>query len=64
LKLSLLVASCYAAGGNKEEAFEYLDKAFAAGNSQLILGIRQPTLDSLHSDLRWKNLLQRVDLSE
>jgi serine/threonine protein kinase/tetratricopeptide (TPR) repeat protein len=59
-----LVASCYAAGGDKEKAFEYLDKAYAAGNSELILGIRQPTFDSLHSDPRWKNLLQKMDLPE
>src|SRR5262249_31478136 len=59
-----LVAACHAVGGNKEKAFEYLEKAYAARNLELGLGVRQPTFDSLHSDPRWKNLLERMNLSE
>jgi len=59
-----LVAACYAVGGNKEKAFEYLEKAYAARNLELGLGVRQPTFDPLHSDPRWKNLLTRMGLPE
>jgi serine/threonine protein kinase/tetratricopeptide (TPR) repeat protein len=57
-----LVASCYAAAGNKEKAFEYLEKADAAVNVELLLGVRQPVFDSLHSDPRWADLLKRLEL--
>jgi eukaryotic-like serine/threonine-protein kinase len=59
-----LVASCYAASGNKEKAFENLEKAYAEKDIELILAIRQPTFDSLHSDPRWADLLRRMGLPE
>jgi DNA-binding winged helix-turn-helix (wHTH) protein/TolB-like protein/Tfp pilus assembly protein PilF len=57
-----LVAVIYAGLGSKDEAFKWLDKAFAE-HSLLPGPLRfDPRLDSLRGDARFKNLLQRVGL--
>ncbi len=57
-------AYAYAIVGNRDKAFELLEKAFAARDGELLLSIRYPGFDSLRSDPRFKDLLHRMGLSE
>jgi len=58
------VALGFALNGDRDKAFEYLNKAYAMQDSELILAIRFPALDSLHSDPRWADLMRRLDLPQ
>jgi len=58
------VALAFALRGDRDKAFEYLDKAYSVQDSELTLAIRFPALDSLHSDPRWADLLRRLDLPQ
>jgi TolB-like protein/Tfp pilus assembly protein PilF len=56
------IAAAYAAGGNKEKAFEYLEKAYAVQDTELLLLIRYPMFDVLRTDPRYADLMRRVGL--
>ncbi len=56
------IALLYTRIGEKDKAFEYLDKAYNE-RSPLLVAIRSdPELDTLRSDDRFADLLQRVGL--
>jgi tetratricopeptide (TPR) repeat protein len=61
---SAAVAVSSALAGDREQAFQYLEKAYADGDSELLFVIRYPALDSLRSDPRFKDLLRRLELPE
>jgi eukaryotic-like serine/threonine-protein kinase len=50
--------------GDRDQAFQYLEKAFADGDNELLIGIRYPAIDPLRSDPRYKDLMRRLDLPE
>jgi serine/threonine protein kinase len=50
--------------GDRDRAFQYLEKAYADGDSELLIGIRYPALDPLRSDPRYKDLMRRLALPE
>src|SRR4029077_14735638 len=50
--------------GDKDKVFEYLNKAFAEQEIELILCIRYPTLDPIRSDPRYADLMRRMGLPE
>lgn len=54
------IAKIHAAGGNKEKAFEWLEKAYAEGNPDLIELNSEPVFDGIRQDLRFSRLMQRV----
>lgn len=54
------IAKIYAAGGDKEKAFEWLEKAYAEGNPDLIELNSEPVFDGLRKDARFANLMERV----
>jgi hypothetical protein len=56
------VAVAYAAAGDRDKAFEYLERAYSDNDDELLAVIRFPTFDSLHSDPRWANLLNQIGL--
>ncbi len=58
------VAVAYAASGDREHAFEYLEKAYADEDIELLIVIRSPAFDSLRTDPRYKNLMKRLGLPE
>jgi serine/threonine protein kinase/TolB-like protein/tetratricopeptide (TPR) repeat protein len=60
--LAANTAVAYALGGDREKAFEYLDKAYAQHDDELTAVIRFPAFDSLHSDPRWAALLKKLNL--
>jgi serine/threonine protein kinase/tetratricopeptide (TPR) repeat protein len=50
--------------GNRDQAFEYLEKAYSDGDNELLIGIRYPALDSLRSDARFADLMRRLGLPQ
>ena len=62
--LPSVMALAMAATGDREKAFEALDKALADNEIELVLCIRYPSLDPIRSDARYKVLMQRLNLPE
>ena len=58
------VALAMSATGERNKAFEYLDKAFSAQEIELVLCIRYPTLDPIRSDRRYAAMMRRLGLPE
>ena len=50
--------------GDRDRAFQDLEKAYSDGDNELILAIRYPALDSLRSDPRYRDLMRRLELPE
>jgi serine/threonine protein kinase/tetratricopeptide (TPR) repeat protein len=50
--------------GDRNKAFQYLEKAYANHEIELILCIRYPTLDPIRSDRRYADLMRRMGLPE
>ena len=61
---SAAVAVAYAISGERDQAFEYLEKAYSDGDNELLLVIRYPALDPIRSDPRYADLLRRLGLPE
>ena len=57
------VAQIYAALGDKEQAFHWLEKAYEEHSPDLIDLKIEPALDSLRTDARFRDLLRRVGLA-
>jgi eukaryotic-like serine/threonine-protein kinase len=57
-------ALALAVAGDREKAFEYLDKAFATEDTELELCLRMPAFNSMRSDARYKELMRKVGLPE
>jgi eukaryotic-like serine/threonine-protein kinase len=61
---SSAVAVACAAGGDRDLAFEYLEKAYGDGDNELFWAIRYPALDWLRSDPRYADLMKRLRLPQ
>ncbi|MGA7842596.1 MAG: protein kinase [Candidatus Acidiferrales bacterium] len=55
-------AVAYALAGNRDKAFECLEKAYADRDDELTAVIRFPAFDQLKSDSRWAGLLHKLGL--
>jgi len=58
------VAMASALAGKRDQAFEYLEKAYADGDDELLIMIRHPALDPLRSDPRYAELMRRLGLPQ
>jgi serine/threonine protein kinase/tetratricopeptide (TPR) repeat protein len=58
------IAVCYALAGDRNKAFEYLEKAYSEQDSELGACIRFPAFDVLKSDPRWAPFMRRLGLPE
>lgn len=58
------IAVSYAVAGDRNKAFEYLEKAYSEQDSELMACIRFPALDPLRSDPRFKDLMRRLGLPD
>jgi tetratricopeptide (TPR) repeat protein len=56
------LAVVYAGFGDRDEAFQWLDKAFDERSSFLVHIRWDPRLDGLHSDHRFQELVRRIGL--
>lgn len=54
------VACLYSVVGEKEAAFEWLEKSYVVRQADLVSMKIDPALDSLHEDARFQDLLRRV----
>ena len=61
---SSALAVAFAVNGDRDQAFEYLKKAYSDGDSELTLVIRYPALDPIRSDPRYPDLMRRLGLPE
>jgi serine/threonine protein kinase/TolB-like protein/cytochrome c-type biogenesis protein CcmH/NrfG len=59
-----LVAVVYSLMGNRDKTFEYLEKAYAEQDTELMASIRFPAFDSLRADARFKDLMRRTALPD
>jgi len=58
------VAEVYALMGDRNKAFEYLEKAYAEQDTELMACIRLPAFDALRGDARFKDLMRRLGLPD
>ena len=58
------IALVYTGLGDKDQAFHWLDKAYAERDSQLIWLKVEPQLDGLRSDPQFATLVKRVGLNQ
>jgi TolB-like protein/Tfp pilus assembly protein PilF len=56
------IARVYAALGEKDQAFEWLEKDFQSRNATMPDFLSMPPLSSLHDDPRFKDLVRRIGL--
>jgi tetratricopeptide (TPR) repeat protein len=61
---SAAVALAAIVAGDRDQAFEYLEKAYSDGDGELVITIRIPALDPLRSDPRYADLMRRLGLPE
>ena len=61
---SAAAALAYSASRDRDHAFEYLEKAYADEDIELLIVIRSPAFDWLRSDARYKDLMKRLGLPE
>jgi len=59
---SLDIAEFYAAAGENDLAFEWLEKAFDARSAQLLHAPFHPRFDPIRSDPRFEALMQRIGI--
>ncbi len=60
---SAAVAGAAMRAGQKDMAFEYLNKAYEDGDNELTFIIRDPALDPLRSDARYVELMRKLGLT-
>ncbi len=58
------VAVAAALAGDKDLAFQNLEKAYTDGDTELLICIRNPALESLRSDARYADLMRRLGLPQ
>ena len=58
------IALAAALAGDRDLAFQNLNKAYSDGDSELLFAVRLPLLDSLHSDPRFAELLRKMGLPQ
>jgi hypothetical protein len=56
------IAAGFVVEGDREKTFEWLQKAVENEDSEMLYNIRLPLFDPIHSDPRYKELMQRIGL--
>ena len=56
------IAMVHAGLGERDQAFEWLEKAFASRDDRLVFVMNDPLMDSLASDPRFQDLTRRIGL--
>jgi eukaryotic-like serine/threonine-protein kinase len=56
------IAAAYSLLGEKEQAFEYLNKSYVANEWSLNPGQATPEFNTVRSDIRFQNLIQQLNL--
>ena len=61
---SAAIAMAAALAGDRDLAFQYLEKSYADQDNELLIEVRYPALDSLRSDPRFADLMRRLGLPQ
>jgi tetratricopeptide (TPR) repeat protein len=59
---AIQIAQAYAYRGERDQAFEWLDRAIAQRDAGLVNFMTDPLFASLHGDPRFKTVLRRLNL--
>ena len=59
-----ITAAAYAVSGDRDRAFEYLEKAYNTEDTELFWVVRYPSLDLLRADPRFVDLMRRLNLPQ
>ena len=62
--MGLYIAAVYVAAGEKDRAFEWLERAFTQRDSALAWIKTNPMLGGIHDDARWPVLLRKLGLTD
>jgi len=62
--LTVMIARTYAVLGERDQAIDWLERAYQVRAGSLLSINGFPEFDSLHSDPRWKELLRRMNFPE
>jgi serine/threonine protein kinase/tetratricopeptide (TPR) repeat protein len=57
-------AVCYAVAGNREKTLQQLENAYDEADEELLISVRQPQIDLVHTEPRYKELMRKLDLPE
>jgi len=57
-------AVAYAVAGNREKTLEQLEKAYDEADEELLISVRQPQIDLVRSEPRYKELMRKLDLPQ
>jgi hypothetical protein len=57
-------AVAYAVAGNREKTLELLEKGYDEADEELLIGVRLPQIELVHSEARYKELMRKLDLPE
>jgi serine/threonine protein kinase/Tfp pilus assembly protein PilF len=57
-------AVAYAVAGNREKTLEQFEKAYDEADEELLISVRQPQIDLVRSEPRYKELMRKLDLPE
>ena len=63
-QMASALAASYAILNDRDKTFEYLEKAYEIQDGDLILSLRFPAFDSVHSDPRYADLMKRLGLPQ
>ena len=58
------IASGYAVAGDRQQTFDWLEKAVENEDDQLGAAIRYPVFDEIRSDPRYPDIMRRVGLPQ
>jgi eukaryotic-like serine/threonine-protein kinase len=58
------IAIAYGYANDREKALEYLEKAYAHADEEILLSIRVPAFDFIRSDPRYADVMRRMGLPE
>jgi len=61
-RIAMPIGGCYAFRGDTEKAIEWLDRAYAQSDPQLMLTRVHPVHDKLHGEPRFQELLRKLNL--
>ncbi len=58
------IAIVHAFRGDHSQAFEWLERAYASRDVDLMFVLREPVLEPLHDDSRWAALMKKMNLAD
>jgi hypothetical protein len=58
------IALGYALAGDRDKAFEYLEKSYRNDDTEMTMTMRLPAMDAIRNDPRYADLMRRIGLPQ